>query len=79
MPPRKQVQETKGQIDVYLRPEPAFGLGSERPELQGYSFVGKTQSEALTNAKAFLTHYYKVRGHWPINISIKDDNDDEDE
>ena len=76
MPPKKKVQETKGPIEIILHPTPAFAYESELPELRGYSFVGKDAETALINAKAFLNHYYKVRGYWPIFIGTQDDNDD---
>ena len=75
MKSKKQVQETKGEVVIDLYEVPAVELRSDRPELSGHGFVGLTREQALINAKSFLSHYYRVRGYWPITISIKDDDD----
>lgn len=75
MPRSKKALEIPkmGEKHIELYHVPSVALRGDDPALTGYTFTGRDDDVALTNARAFLVDFYKHRGYWPISISIKDD------
>ena len=59
-----------GEKRIELDVLPAVMLSGE---VSGYRFIGRTEEDALINAKAFLIPFYKQKGYWPVEVTIKDE------